>query len=369
MEELVEEYLLRIPPDDPATLVRAALVCKPWCRIVSAPRFRRRFRELHRTPPMLGLCYVTDDNPKGKNVARFVPTTSFSPPRGIRRNWHALDSRHGRVLLHHVNWNYGPFVIWDPISDEKQELPILPRLLHRDVVTWSAAVVCAAAGTCDHLDCQPGAFRVVAACTSIVEMFVYIYSSEIDAWSMVSASNPGGLLLEGAPGALVGNVLYFACFFSTKILMCDLGMREITFIDGPSPCPDAYGHSVLMTTEDGRLGMAHVLNFKLYISSSEVGPNGDAIWSPSRIIELATLPPFSTLTRSPLALGAVDGVGIIFLRSLDGLFTIDIKSGHLRKCFEDRNISHYVIPFMSFYNPALGMASAGEESNVGTSNT
>ena len=54
MDELVEEILLRIPPDVPARRLRAALVCKRWRRMVSDPRFRRRFREFHRTPPMLG---------------------------------------------------------------------------------------------------------------------------------------------------------------------------------------------------------------------------------------------------------------------------------------------------------------------------
>ncbi|XP_021310219.1 uncharacterized protein LOC8081610 [Sorghum bicolor] len=44
MDELVEEILLRIPPDDPTRLLRAALVCKRWCRIVSAAGFRLRFR-------------------------------------------------------------------------------------------------------------------------------------------------------------------------------------------------------------------------------------------------------------------------------------------------------------------------------------
>ena len=42
MEELVEEILLRIPPDEPAHLIRAALVCKDWCRVVSGGGFRRR---------------------------------------------------------------------------------------------------------------------------------------------------------------------------------------------------------------------------------------------------------------------------------------------------------------------------------------
>lgn len=35
MEELVKEILVRIPPDEPAYLVSAALVCKDWHRILS----------------------------------------------------------------------------------------------------------------------------------------------------------------------------------------------------------------------------------------------------------------------------------------------------------------------------------------------
>jgi hypothetical protein len=34
-EELVEEIVLRVPPNEPAYLVRAALVCRPWRRILS----------------------------------------------------------------------------------------------------------------------------------------------------------------------------------------------------------------------------------------------------------------------------------------------------------------------------------------------
>jgi hypothetical protein len=50
MDELMEDILLRCPADDPARLVRAALVCKRWCRIVAGAGFRRRFREFHRAP-------------------------------------------------------------------------------------------------------------------------------------------------------------------------------------------------------------------------------------------------------------------------------------------------------------------------------
>lgn len=42
-EELVEEVLLRLPPDDPACLARAALVSKSWRRLICGRWFRRRF--------------------------------------------------------------------------------------------------------------------------------------------------------------------------------------------------------------------------------------------------------------------------------------------------------------------------------------
>nr|CAB3451733.1 unnamed protein product [Digitaria exilis] len=94
MEELVEEVLLRFPPADPSRLVDAALVCRRWCALVAGPGFRRRFRELHRAPPLLGL--LRNDVPG----ARFLPSSAFRPPGltagGLLRGWRALDARHGR---------------------------------------------------------------------------------------------------------------------------------------------------------------------------------------------------------------------------------------------------------------------------------
>ncbi|TVU40593.1 hypothetical protein EJB05_14060, partial [Eragrostis curvula] len=325
MEELVEEVLLRVPPDDPATLVRAALVCKPWCRLVSGRGFRHRFRELHRTPPMLGFCYITYDEDEDEEISRFALTTSFTPP--------PFDSRHGRVLLRSKSWDGGPFVIWDPITDEKQELPDLPRFPRRDLPLWSAAVFCAAAGICNHLDCQSGSFSVVVACTNLQEMFVYHYSPEVGAWSQTSAPNPGAsfLTFPSAPGALVGNALYFICMKNTKILKYELGTREICLIDGPHRCSDFQSRVVLMSTEEGRLGFAYVLKFKLHIWSSEVDPDRDARWTQDQVIDLTKLPPFVSLSRSP-------------------------PSSQPSKISDDSDLVPYVIPFMSFYTPEKNMS-------------
>jgi hypothetical protein len=58
MEELVEEILLRLPPEEPAHLVRCAMVCKAWRRILSDGGFRRRYRRFHRATPPTVLGYV-----------------------------------------------------------------------------------------------------------------------------------------------------------------------------------------------------------------------------------------------------------------------------------------------------------------------
>ncbi|TVU13888.1 hypothetical protein EJB05_37321, partial [Eragrostis curvula] len=90
MPEIVEEILLRVPPDDPAALARAALADKPWRRLISDAGFRRS------------------------------SPASSPPPRSARR-----------VLLCTTPWREDPsrnaLVVWDPAADRERKLPSLPR--------------------------------------------------------------------------------------------------------------------------------------------------------------------------------------------------------------------------------------------------
>ncbi|CAN6222317.1 unnamed protein product [Urochloa humidicola] len=76
--DLIGEIVLRLPPSDPACLVRASLVCNLWRGIISDRTFPCRYREFHRTAPMLGFFQNFYHGPSGYNP-RFIPITAASP--------------------------------------------------------------------------------------------------------------------------------------------------------------------------------------------------------------------------------------------------------------------------------------------------
>lgn len=126
--ELIEEIFFRVPPDEPAYLVRAALVCKSWRRILCDRGFLSRYCVFHRrTPPLLG--YLHNLYLQGP-IPRFVRTSAASPfttppSLGHDKFWRALDCRHGRVLAR----TFKPpdedhLVVWDPMTGDQQHLSV-----------------------------------------------------------------------------------------------------------------------------------------------------------------------------------------------------------------------------------------------------
>ncbi|KAK1642184.1 hypothetical protein QYE76_059989 [Lolium multiflorum] len=157
LEELLEEIFLRLPPDQPACLVRASLASKLWLGILTGARFRDLYRERHGSPPMLGFIYSGDSGhfreEEEGNLPYFVATTKFGmriPAVEDWRGWHkdytAWDCRHGRVLLADTNIFTMPLVVWDPMT--------------RPRTTTAAGPRCSAASTgCDHRACHLGPSR------------------------------------------------------------------------------------------------------------------------------------------------------------------------------------------------------------------
>ncbi|KAL6650569.1 hypothetical protein ACP70R_009494 [Stipagrostis hirtigluma subsp. patula] len=355
MDEIMEDVLHRLPPDDPASLARATLVCRPWWRLVSDAGFRRRYRDRHRTAPMLGfLRSSTDAGDVG--AARFVPTSSFRPPRGDRAGLRALDSRHGRVLLRTTPWRGEPskdaLLVWDPVTDEERELPALPCYPHPSASNWNAAVVCAAAaaacdGGCSHLDCHRDPFLVVFAGFRDFKAFACVYSSEAAAWSEPTYCGCMHHQFDVSPSVHVGNALYFMLHSSSCVLQYDLITRRLSVFLLPYILYQSS--NVLMTTEGGGLGFASMADSRLFLGSRVAGPDGGASWVVSRVIELNTMVSIDALLPPPRVVGFAEGVGVIFKMG-DGLFTIDRQYNQVTKVGDVSGICE-IVPYVSFCLP------------------
>ncbi|CAM0145984.1 unnamed protein product [Urochloa decumbens] len=364
-DELVEELLLRIPPDDPASLLRAALVCKDWCRVASGAVFRRRLRDLHRgAPPILG--FIQRRVGASKCFSR-TSSSSFRPRTAGLRGWFVLDSRHGRVLLG-ASRSVPSLAIWDPITGEQLELPS-SRLAFYWQNNWpfcvSAAVLCAAAsgpnGGCDHLDCRRGPFIVVLLST-VPNVTVHVYSSEDGAWSEpIYAPMIHNVCISSCPcpldqNVLAGNALYFTCQANnicSKILEYDLGAREINWINLPRDYPFWRCPLLFTTTEYGRLGVAIVENSRLRLWPREAGPDQRLGWEQGRVIEIGTMLP-SCNDRFIAVVGFVPGLDVFLLRTYDETYSFDVKSERMRKVCNDRGIQN-VVPYMSLCTPGTSL--------------
>ncbi|KAK3124308.1 hypothetical protein QOZ80_7BG0584740 [Eleusine coracana subsp. coracana] len=329
MDDLVDEVLLRIPPDEPASL-RAALVCKRWRSIVTEPGFSRRFRQFHGTPRLLGvLCHRTSypDFNDGHDfdpspTTHFVPTSSlsFRPTHASHYRWRHGDVRHGRVLLYGVPWrvdyHMNSIVVWDPITDD-----------------W-------------------GPFLVIFMGISYHEIFTYVYSSESNVWSerISSERRYRWTFAEQLPAALVGNSVYFLVHMNKGIVRFDLNLKQISAIS--LPCTLLNQRIMLMAMEDRkRLGYATVSESKTFIWEVYCDLGDYSRLGPNRVIDLGKLMPASALEQTPVVNGFIDGLSrVLFIWTVDGFFTVDMKSEHVREiskcCAFDK-----VIPYFSFYTP------------------
>ncbi|TVU41841.1 hypothetical protein EJB05_15396, partial [Eragrostis curvula] len=341
-EEVVDEILLRLPPEEPTDLLRASLVCKRWCRLFSDPVFRRRYCRYHRTPPLLGFLH---DMYEADHCPRFVSTVASpcSPPVLVCRSWWALDSRHGRILLH----SFAPtdLLVWDPLTREQQRVP-LPPYRH---TFYTGAVLCAVGG-CEHMDCHGGPFLVVFVGSNEDDgcIWVSVYSSETGSWG-ASSTIELALAVETLPGLLIGDALYFMIDLNRSILVYDLAGRGLSVID----VPDKKYKDIRSVVMLEGLGFVGVEDRSLYLWSRQgPGADGTAGWEQCGIIDLATLLPLPGTSAYVAVAGFVEGTDTIFLSTDVGIFTLKIKSRQVKRVGESGQCSA-IIPYTGFYLPMV----------------
>ncbi|CAM0877570.1 unnamed protein product [Alopecurus aequalis] len=356
-DELVEEVLLRLPPDEPACILRASVVCKTWSSAISHRSFRRRLHELHRTPPVLGFFRNWDD----EEIPRFTPTTasSFSLAAPDCFSWRALDCRHGRALFISKEEHNQEILMWEPITGAQQRIPV--PVEHG---CSSAAVFCAADG-CDHRDCLGGPFCVVFAFPGDFDAddedyvtSACVYSSETSTWGELTSMRAEFLMdFTYYSSVLVGRSLLYFMSDGGMILEYDLESHGLTMFDTPasdSTRPHAQRFT-LMLAEDGGLGLSEALDPHLKLWSREASDDTSARWVLSRVIHLGNLLPIGALVdaddRLPVV-GFAAGANVIFINTVAGLFRIELHSERVTKVCDDCGVSACsLIPVVSFYIP------------------
>ncbi|XP_047071740.1 uncharacterized protein LOC124680732 [Lolium rigidum] len=357
--ELVREQILpRLPPREPACLLRASLVCKTWAAAISDPAFRTRLHQLHGTPPVLGFLHNWDD---GDGVPRFIRTTDSPFALAAApdcRSWRALDFRHGRALFLSKGRATWELLIWEPITGSSQLLRV-PEAFETDHGTRkmapTAAVLCALDG-CDHRDCRGGPFRLVfvfsVAADDGYATSAYVYSSETGTWGEpASMQRMFSMKFTRYSSALVGrSKLYFMCD-DVWILGYDLAKHNLTEIDPPDFMSSDVGIFNIMPAEDGGLGLGVCQylhpNLKLWTKDT------DAPWVLSRVINLGrSLPTGNILNPDGKVqlMSFAEGANVVFFNTITGIFIAGLQSQKVRKVCVKRGFCN-LIPVVGFYIP------------------
>ncbi|OEL32873.1 hypothetical protein BAE44_0006110, partial [Dichanthelium oligosanthes] len=353
IDDATTEILLRLPPDDPACLVRASLVCKAWRELVSDAAFLRRYRAFHGAPPLLGfLRNIYDGGPCARFVAAAAASGSpFSAPAFDRPNWWVVECRHGRALLQSFE-QPARLVVWDPITGDQRHVQVhVPGYLY----FYSTATVLCAADGCGHLDCHGGPFLLVVIGAHDEEDLTWasVYSSETGTWTM-SSSIQLDAYIEERPSLLARDTLYFTLQHGQRILKYDFVGQGLQVINAPDMFEQTDG--IVVAAEDGGLGFARLKDGNLHLWSWQAGAHCIAEWVQGRVIKLSTLLPIIEPLDPLDVIGFLEGTDTIYISTNVGIFAVMSKSGQVNKV-DERGSYYAIAPYTSFYTPGTGPCS------------
>ncbi|KAL6650346.1 hypothetical protein ACP70R_009271 [Stipagrostis hirtigluma subsp. patula] len=368
-DDLLREILLRLPPL-PSSLPRASLVCRRWLRLLSDPRFLRRFRAFHhRQPPLLGFFVSDFGNPyftPTLDPPNCIPSARLSLRLPRDERWVLLGCRHGLGLL--LDLTRLEVTVWDPVTGDKRCVAFPPGFGNdgRKCVR-NGALLCDNHYSGCHRS-QP--FKVVLLRSDDVltdhdpHVFASLYDSEPGVWGDIISTSVTAPISLIKPSVLVGNSLCWLLqgYGKSGILEFDLERQRLAEIDTPAEA-NTRQFWILRIEESG-LGLAISSDLSIRLWDRKTSSDGVATWMLQKTIELDTLLSLrSPMERSSTVILGYDEDGhAIFVWTTIGVFMIQLKSMHFRNLFEDILITTYY-PYRSFYatGRSIGSGDIGAE--------
>jgi len=359
---ILEEIFLRLPPDEPESLVRASLASKLWLGRLTGAAFRGRYREFHGDPPMLGFLFSSswgiDRVPKLAST-----TTKFRGRIPRDGGWAGLtydprECRHGRVLLVGNNNNPAEVTVWNPMTGRLSVL----AMPGKSWSTTAAAVLCGVAG-CDHSVCHDGPFRVVLVDVDRGVARACVSSPETGGWSKPCRGLDLGDAILASPSVLVRDGLYYKFTYfpgnDVYILKYDLSSDCLSALEAPAGAGIA-DQCMLMAMRDCSLGFASLSHDSVlhYWSRQQMGSDdGSAAWWTQRgAINLKSFLPIQIHTALLMLMGSAEGSDIVFVTTDTGfttdhgIYQINLNSLHWKKTWNREGFVN-LLPYMSFYHP------------------
>ncbi|XP_047079027.1 uncharacterized protein LOC124689559 [Lolium rigidum] len=306
VDDVTAEILLRLPPDEPEHLIRAALVCKPWLRVICDPGFRRSYRDFHGAPPLLGFLH--------RLMPKEIDWLIYSAA--------VLCAADG---CDHLDCHGGPFRVVFAATHDHKDI-IVASVYSSETGEWSSPV-------CLDNTCEIYARHIrEARAQGLLGRFYTPY-------------------LQPRRGALVGDAVYFTVRWGNAIVKYDLGKDRLSMIDPPQPY--VYGIAVTAMENYTSLGFTCIQGSTLHTWSKKMDTEETAEWVQYRVIELEKAIPVTNPEDELSVVGFAEGVGVIFVCSGAGLFMIKLNSGQVKKVDEPGEYFS-VLPYMSFYLPSNG---------------
>ncbi|KAM3309545.1 hypothetical protein ACQJBY_030671 [Aegilops geniculata] len=410
-EDILREIFLRLPPQ-PSILSRASLVCARWRRILSDPRFLRRFSRHHPEPPLLGFfkgsrltysafSHSPDRIPAERSFfVRFLhsfrrhnpgpPPLGFSigslssypvftpildPPDRIPAerffvpgpeltgDWEILGCRHGLAVA--LSESLCQLFVWDPLNGHKHRVPF-PSKLHRAKMESFRRCTCSATVMC--VDDQDGhvhddsflspSFKLVLICTSrdSKTSSACVYESASGVWGNVVSTSTTDIVMKPNPSILIGNTVYWLLHVG-QILAFDIENQTLVVIKTPAEAHGIHNWFIqLLRTEDHSvLGLAIMSELGIHIWERKLNSDGVAGWVLlQKINQLEGI--MSNAFRNAPMMGYDEELNALVLSTQRGDIMLHLKSMQIRlisKPNERSLMAHF--PYRNFYTAGRGV--------------